>query len=123
MKLLKGNWELTFKQLLAESKSSVMIISPFVTMRAYHLLRPYLENRQLSCKLITRLNLNDFVSGVSNPKALCELAGVGAEVKSLRGLHAKVYLFDDKWAVVTSANMTAGGLKNRHEWGLLYIRA
>jgi len=42
----------------------------------------------------------------------------GGAVYSLQQLHAKVYIFDDLTAVVTSANLTARGLKHNYEYGI-----
>ena len=119
MQLFVGQWETRFKHFLAQARQNVLIISPFVSQAAVKLLRPLLENRQVSCKVITRLKLYDFRLGVSDHNAMGELIRFGAVVKSLKGLHAKVYIFDRDWAVLTSANFTAGGLNNNHEWGLL----
>jgi HKD family nuclease len=119
MRLLVGQWEQRFTELLDRTEESILILSPFITRGAVTLLRPFLEQRRLLFKLITRLNLNDFLSDASDPKALKDLILAGVAVKSLRGLHAKVYIFDRKWAVLTSANLTGGGLRNDHEWGFL----
>ena len=40
-------------------------------------------------------------------QALRDLVDAGAEIKGIRHLHAKAYLFDDDLAMVTSANLTA----------------
>jgi len=41
------------------------------------------------------------------------------EVSSVGRLHAKVYLRDDDAAIITSANLTSGGLLNNFEYGVL----
>jgi HKD family nuclease len=119
MTLLRGKWEQAFRQLLQQTEHNILIISPFITKRASVVLKPLLDQQKLSCRVITRRNLKDFYSGVSDYNALLELVNAGAQVKSLKGLHAKVYTFDAKLAVLTSANLTGGGLSNKHEWGLL----
>jgi hypothetical protein len=40
-------------------------------------------------------------------------------VSSLSKLHAKVYIIDETVAVITSANLTYGGLKSNFEYGVL----
>jgi hypothetical protein len=40
------------------------------------------------------------------------------EIRFLPSIHAKVYVADEKLAVVTSANMTKGGLLNNLEYGV-----
>ena len=41
------------------------------------------------------------------------------EVSSLENLHAKVYITDSSRAVITSANLTGGGIFNNFEYGVL----
>lgn len=40
-------------------------------------------------------------------------------VSSLAKLHAKVYIVDESFAMITSANLTYGGLKSNFEYGVL----
>jgi hypothetical protein len=123
LKLLVGRWGTELRRLLDGTQTRILIISPFVTSVAVSTLRPLAESKRVSCRLITRLNLNDFRSGVSDLAALRQLVEMGVEVRTLKGLHAKVYVFDDREAVVTSANFTGGGLSNEHEWGGLLSKS
>lgn len=68
--------------------------------------------------LITRTDLRDFASGASNLDSLCDIARDGVNVRTLSRLHAKVYVFDDSAALVTSANATTSGLHSNLECGL-----
>ena len=43
----------------------------------------------------------------------------GAAVRGLRALHAKLYVFGDSVAIVTSANLTVSGLDSNPEFGLV----
>jgi hypothetical protein len=47
------------------------------------------------------------------------LVELGAQVRGVQRLHAKLYLFDADHAVITSANMTVGGLRKNHELGVV----
>jgi HEAT repeat protein len=47
-----------------------------------------------------------------------ELEGINAEVRCISNLHAKVYIFDEDSAIVTSSNLTASGLKSNIEYGI-----
>ncbi len=96
--------------------SPLRIISPFIKLGALdQLLRTYRGPLQV----ITRYNLDDFSAGVSDLSSLRRLLSIGAEVRGVRGLHAKVYLFGDRRAVVTSANLTGSGLTGNHEFGVV----
>ena len=47
-----------------------------------------------------------------------ELEGVNAEIRCISNLHAKVYIFDQNSAIVTSSNLTSSGLKSNIEYGI-----
>ncbi len=68
--------------------------------------------------LVTRTDLRDFAVGASNLDTLCSLSSDGVSILSLNTLHAKVYIFDDAVALVTSANATHAGMKRNLECGL-----
>ena len=72
----------------------------------------------VTCRLITRTDLRDFATGASSLETLCTLAKNGVAVSSLGGLHAKMYIFDDSCALVTSANATNSGMHRNLECGL-----
>ena len=40
-------------------------------------------------------------------------------IKNYQSLHSKIYIFDDSNAVITSGNLTYGGLINNYEYGVL----
>ena len=62
--------------------------------------------------------MGDFRMGMSSLDALCAFAEEGARVYSLNNLHAKIYVFDESTALVTSANVTQAGLRSNLECGL-----
>jgi len=68
-------------------------------------------------EVITRLNLADLFHGVSDVGALRLLKQHGARIRAVRDLHAKLYIFDDDRAILTSANLTAAALDRNHEFG------
>ena len=118
MDLVDNNWRQILAGFVREAQSEALIISPYVTGVASGIFRPLLE-RGVDCKLITRLKPMDFLQGASSMETLSELIEAGVKVKSLLGLHAKVYLFYYKRGVVTSANLTGGGFQNI-EWGVSF---
>jgi HKD family nuclease len=90
----------------------VRIASPFIKHGAVEGL---LSEASLSLRILTRFNLEHFREGVSDISALRRLVELGAQVRGVQRLHAKLYLFDTDHAVITSANMTEGGLRKNHE--------
>lgn len=77
-----------------------------------------MKKRSEKVKLITRYNLNDFRSKISSLSALKKLVEEGAEIKGIKNLHSKVYLFDNKSIIIGSANFTSGGFLNNYEYGI-----
>lgn len=74
--------------------------------------------KEVSRTLVTRTDLRDFAVGSSNLDTLCALAAEGVAIRSLNSLHAKVYVFDDTSALVTSANATTSGMWRNLECGI-----
>jgi phosphatidylserine/phosphatidylglycerophosphate/cardiolipin synthase-like enzyme len=67
--------------------------------------------------VVTRFSVGDFARGVSDVAAVRALMTAGADVRGLRALHAKVFVFGDQRAMVTSANLTEAGLAGNIEFG------
>jgi hypothetical protein len=109
-------WERKFRKALEDSNGSVRIICPFIQSRPVQLLLE--AGRPKRFEVITRYNLDDFASGVSDPSALRTLLEHGAHIRGIRGLHAKLYVIGD-CAMVTSANLTEKGLHDNHEFGIV----
>lgn len=116
MKLLFNNWNSIFETELKKSVE-VRIICPFVSE---HLIRKIrITIKPVNFRLITRFNLADFSCGVSSLEGLKFLAESGTQVFGIRDLHSKIYLFDNRTAIISSANLTNGGLRNNFECGVL----
>lgn len=60
-----------------------------------------------------------FYKRSSDINALKTILQKGGAVYNFQRLHAKIYLFDDKKAIITSANLTYSGLKRNFEYGVL----
>lgn len=72
-----------------------------------------------SLRMITLWDIRTFLTGASEPEALHRLLQHGADVRTMSaGLHAKVYIVDGSAALVTSANLSAGGMINNLECGV-----
>lgn len=69
---------------------------------------------------LTDLSPRNIYQSATDPTALLSLCDQvsGAAVQHLPRLHAKVYVADNKTAIVTSANCTAGGLFRNYEYGV-----
>lgn len=113
---IQENWLDVFRQNLSGTLK-VKIISPFVSKNMVdHLVKEFKGEK---IQLITRFNLNDFRSGVSSLNAIEVLLKHGVEIKGIQDLHTKMYLFDYKSVIITSANFTSGGFFNNREFGVI----
>lgn len=101
MKVLKNPWKDIFLELVSDSRISIKIASPFVK---YAICDEFLrlKNEKVSVDLITAFKLPNIYSGSLDLKALSAIIAHSGKVTNFSALHAKLYIFDDKKAVVTS---------------------
>ncbi|MEC7782165.1 MAG: phospholipase D-like domain-containing protein [Bacteroidota bacterium] len=120
MKIIKENWLREFLEDIKDTER-IRIISPFITNNMVsHLIDNFTGS---SIEIITRFNLNDFKSGVSNLHGLKRLIESDAVIKGVKKLHTKAYIFDDKSAIISSANFTSGGFFNNLELGIKTLKS
>lgn len=103
---------------LLKNAKVVEIICPFISAEAVDWL---LKNKNDFTRLtvITELSVRGVISGVQSVEALTNLINSGCEVNYVTSeLHAKVYWFDQKDIIITSANLTGNGLRRNFEMGI-----
>ena len=115
-RLVDGKWDEEFTEALCDDASELRIICPFIKVGA---LQRLLRHSPTRVQVITRFNLGDFADRVSDVAALRKLLKAGARVRGVRNLHAKLYLFGKKRAIVTSCNLTEAALSRNHELGIV----
>jgi len=69
--------------------------------------------------LLTSYKMTNFYRNSSDLMALRCFIENRVEVRNYPPLHAKTYIFDSERAIITSANLTLGGLQNNYECGVL----
>lgn len=95
-------------------KKRLWIIVPYIgTMNAVLRIlgKEWLENSAVDFRLLTDISELSAI----NTNTLNEFYERGS-VKSLKGLHAKIYIIDDE-VLITSANLTGTAFSKRHEVG------
>jgi len=117
LKILKSPWENTFCELLEKSKDAVFLASPFIKLQTARLITKH-TSRDIDFRYINSFKLSNFHRGASDLEALKLLSKKGFRQKNVHNLHAKFFIFDHI-AVITSSNLTPGGLKNNLEYGVL----
>lgn len=122
IELVRSPWSERFEQLIAESSSSLVLSSPYIGAGPCNSVRRHAVNKgnSFTVLIITDLSRDNMLCGGVDIAALATLAMdfPQANVRFLPSLHAKVYIADDKRAVVTSANMTDAGLRRNFEYGV-----
>jgi len=112
----------TIVRIASEARSSLTVLSPFVSERAVEeLLGSLNPDRHVAIQLVTAADPLAIVEGSCELGALRMVAEHrdGGHVFRLHRLHAKVYVADGSAAFVTSANLTGGGLRGNYEYGIL----
>jgi hypothetical protein len=115
MELYLQNWYEKFLEQLPNTKE-LKIISPFVKEQVLRKIESKFNYKNF--ELITRFNLQDFAMKVSSLSGLRFCVEKEASVFGVKNLHSKVYIFDKRAAIITSANLTNGGLVSNHECGI-----
>lgn len=116
-RLVETNWERELANAYKANSKQVRIVCPFIKRGAVERLLRTAKPDVI--QVITRFNLADFAEGVSDISALRYLLDRGAQIRGVRNLHAKLYLFGQGSAIVTSANLTNAALSHNHELGFV----
>lgn len=116
IKTLQTN-HLDYFQSELKKSNKLEIISPFITEDVTHFILKYISGKNI--RLLTRYNLRDFYSGVSKLDAIKRFYNCGTEIRGVYRLHSKLYIFDNRTAIITSANFTKGGMLSNMEFGLM----
>jgi len=117
-RLIDTGWEKIFRDISTRNLNEYKFITPFIQVKT---IKNILRNRSLKFKLITRFNLSDFYDGVSSLDAIEYILKMGGEIKGLKNLHSKLYIFDSKEAILSSANLTQAALLKNFEFGMQTI--
>ncbi|MDR0910150.1 MAG: phospholipase D-like domain-containing protein [Spirochaetaceae bacterium] len=122
VKLLKSPFEKSFKEVMRQTKREITISSPFINNAGVSILLDSIENvDNKRLNILTNLSARNVGDNITQPSALLKLYNAFKEttVYSLSKLHAKVYIVDESSAIITSANLTYGGLAANFEYGVL----
>ena len=124
MKLVRSPWIQRFESLVGDAASDLVVSSPYISAAACDRLVGCVERKgrtgSLKLTLVTNLSLDNMVSGATNVSAILRVSGSlpRTQVRFIPTLHAKVYVADTKRAIITSANLTDGGLYRNLEYGV-----
>lgn len=122
-KHLISPWINDFDGLISQASKSLLICSPFVGRSPCERIALILRGRgtaNIPILLLTDLSRDNMLSGGTDVGALAGLCDAlpRTRIRFLPNLHAKVYIADERYAVVTSANLTDAGLSRNLEYGV-----
>lgn len=117
-------WSRELETLLSSVRASLCVCSPYVTEYGVQFLLSHLAGAlkpTIQITLLTDLSPLNVAQGATNPQAIRELAESipRLRITHLPRVHAKVFVQDSESAIVTSGNLTAGGLVANYEYGIL----
>lgn len=108
----------TFYSLVSACQKEMILCAPYIKMES---IKEIIRKKQKESRItvITSANLSNFIQGSSDLSAIKFLLDNDATVLNYQDLHAKIYLFDNSKALITSANMTYSGMYHNYEYGVL----
>lgn len=107
-----------FIQFCRDSVFSIKLCAPFVKS---DIINDVFTNTSVNIdlSLITNVNLMSFCKKSSDINGIKNFIDKGKNVFTYSKLHAKYYIFDDKYTIITSANLTSSGMKRNYEYGII----
>ncbi len=120
---LGRGWEVSLKQLVRSTHKRLLIASPYITAFGCDLVGTCSSETLQDggeVLILTDLSPMSICQGSTDPAALRTLSNRGHSllIRHLPRLHAKAYIADEQTAIITSGNLTAGGLIQNYEYGL-----
>ncbi|VVB71467.1 PLD-like domain protein [uncultured archaeon] len=107
-------------KMLDRAEFEIVIVSPWIKRQMWDRIGQPLKKfsrRGGRLVVIMRGCESDYGIGMSDDIQM-EVKFVAGELLFVRQLHAKIYMIDRKEAIVTSANLTKGGIEDNYEAGV-----
>jgi HKD family nuclease len=118
LEVINNPWNDKFINYISQTKNDLKICSPFVK---YNALKEIYDNKNDNVKfeLITRFKISNFYNEVSDIEAMDYALDNNCNIRAFQPLHAKIYIFDKKSVIISSANLTRQGLTSNYEYGII----
>mgnify|MGYP001128932995 CR=1 FL=1 len=118
IELLTYNHKEKLTEAFERSHRKIDIVSPFLSEDTADYFSKLIKKKQIPATFITRFDHEAFVKGANSTKGLTKMLHAGVELLALLGLHTKLYLIDDRTAILGSANFTESGMSKNIELSL-----
>jgi hypothetical protein len=106
------------RELYDTATAEFVVISPWIKSDALAYLLGQRKGVSFRLRVLTVGDLRDYVSSSSDLASIETLLHEGADIRLITNLHAKVYVADQRRAIITSANLTSSGLEKNLEVGV-----
>ncbi len=107
-------------RMLETARFEVVVVSPWIKRPTWNRISAPLQKffrRGGRLVVFMRGRESDYRSGMSDD-IQDEVRRLGGEILFVHSLHAKIYMIDRKEAIVTSANLSQGGIDDNYEAGV-----
>jgi len=118
IELIKSPWENVLLDLVEQTEESLRITSPYIKSKPVEKIISA-KGDDVSIECITSFKLMNYYRKSSDLKALNTILDNDGIVRNHQPLHSKIYVFDETQVIVTSGNLTYGGLNSNYEYGVL----
>jgi len=125
--ILRSPWTYTFQHLLSDVSEDLLLAAPFIKGSVTREITSELTRRgvrsDIRVTLLSNLRPECALNGSLDLAALTELGRSipQFDLIHLPSLHAKVYIADSRMAIVTSGNLTDGGMRGNLEYGAVFL--
>ncbi len=122
--LVRSPWDTNFDELLSLAREDLLLACPFITRATTTWMADRLQQlgtiQTLRVVCLTNIRADSVLTGSLELDGLAEFGRRAAHFRLLHlpSLHAKVYVADHTCAIVTSGNLTDGGLRQNCEYGI-----
>lgn len=107
-----------FYDLVMETNKNIRLCAPFVKEGIINDI--YRNKKQnVDVEIISNFNMANFYKGSSDIEAFKIILENGGKVFNFQLLHAKIYIFDERYTLITSSNLTRSGFDKNLEYGVL----
>jgi HKD family nuclease len=115
---INNPWNKKLLSYVSNATSDIKICCPFIKL---NVLKEIYNNKNdnVEFDLITRFKIANFYNQVSDIDAIDYMLDKKDSIKAYQMLHAKIFIFDQKFVIITSANLTMQGLTKNFEYGIL----
>lgn len=118
IELIKSPWEDVLLNLVEQTEESLRITSPYIKSNPVKKMISA-KGDDVSIECITSFKLMNFYRKSSDLEALNVILDNNGIIRNHQPLHSKIYVFDNTQAIITSGNLTYGGLNSNYEYGIL----